>query len=321
MVKYTSLQIKAAIKAYFTLGSLRKAQQEVNIPKSSIHVWIQRLGQKTVDKRKGCKKPNRKKRFGIELNTNVNKLLIEDPYRTVVQVHLEVKEQMKCSLSTVQRTVNSLGLSRKRASRMLNPQSPERKQKIQDFCELMKTIPVEEVSSVDEVSFDTRMKPFYGYTPKGQRLVAKQTLTSRDRHSVVCGVTVDGVIDNHHIIHGSANTKEFLVFLEGMLSKCTQRFILMDNVAFHRSKLVSKAIEDAGKTVIFVPPYSPQFNPIEHVFSSMKKCFRESRSLATTALTGEDLDDFITAWKTCVQPTSWKKTFDHCLRTCLHKET
>ena len=44
----------------------------------------------------------------------------------------------------------------------------------------------------------------------------------------------------------------------------------MDNVSFHKSKRVAKIIEDSQNKILFIPPYSPDFNPIEEVFSKMK---------------------------------------------------
>jgi len=318
MAKYNGDQIKEALKAYFSLGSLRKAQNKVGIPKSTIHVWVKRLGTKIVDKRKGCKKPNRKSRYKScdILKDKIKQLLENDPYRTIVLVHMQVNETYKCSLSSVRRIVKSLGLSRKRASRMLNPQSPERDKKIQEFCETIKSVPLEDIISIDEASFDTRMRPFYGYTPRGKRLVARQTNTSRDRHSIVCGVSINKV-QGYSIVQGSVNTERFTKFLKRFIVKCPQKVVLMDNVAFHKGKDVLKILEAAGKRVIFVPPYSPQFNPIEHVFSSMKKLFRESRSTSSSSLRVADVDDFVERWEYCFQPQSWKKTFEHCLRKCL----
>ena len=88
---------------------------------------------------------------------------------------------------------------------------------------------------------------------------------------------------------------------------------------FHKSNEVLKVIEDHGKNVVFVPPYSPQYNPIEHVFSSMKNSFRKMQENETELipLCSERLDDFVHAYKACEQPPSWKKTFNHCLRKCL----
>ena len=63
MKAYTVTDIKNAIKTYYIEKSFRKAASKVGIPKSTINEWVQRIGHKIVDKRKGSKKPNRKRKI------------------------------------------------------------------------------------------------------------------------------------------------------------------------------------------------------------------------------------------------------------------
>jgi transposase len=163
------------------------------------------------------------------------------------------------------------------------------------------------------------MRPIFGYSPKGQRIRYHATLNSRDRHSLVCGVSTEGV-EGHYIVSGSVNKVLFLDFLKNTLPNCKQTTVILDNVPFHHSNEVLKVMNDCGKKVVFVPPYSPQYNPIEHVFSSMKTSFRrmQEEESELIPLSVDRLDDFVQAWKACEQPC-WEKTFNHCLRKCLVK--
>ena len=319
MTKYNSEQIKQAIKAYYEEKSLRKAAKKVCIPKSTIHVWVQRIGTRWIDKRRGSKKSNRKTKIARDvLMTMVKELFEERPTQSVLEVHQKVRAIYGCSMSSTRRAIKNLGLSRKRVSKILNPSTPEQIKRIQEFRKTVKEIPLEDIISIDESSFDSRMLPHYGYSLKGQRIRNKVTLISRDRQSLVCGVSTD-CVESHYIVDNSMNKIEFIKFLRATLPDCKQHVLLLDNIAFHRSKEVLKVIEDCGKSVLFVPPYSPQYNPIEHVFSSMKNSFRKMREVETAIvpLTTERLDDFVHAWKACEQPLSWNKTFNSCLRKCL----
>jgi len=248
----------------------------------------------------------------------VKSLFAESARRSVLEVHQKAREKYGGSMSTTRRAMKAAGLSRKRVSKVLNPNTPEQHEKIREFRKAIKDVPVEDILSLDEASFDSRMLPIYGYSMKGKRIREAATLISRDRHSLVCGVSTVGV-ENHYIVHGSLNRTRFIDFLQQTLPHCKQSTILLDNVQFHKSNEVLKLIEGYGKKIIFVPPYSPQYNPIEHVFSSMKNCFRKMQENETELipLCSERLDDFVHAFKACEQPTSWKKTFDHCLRKCL----
>ena len=79
-----------------------------------------------------------------------------------------------------------------------------------------------------------------------------------------------------HVEHleGSYNGKHFLSFLERLIARLephgSKYTILMDNVAFHKTKLVQSLIREAGHSLLFTPPYSPDTNPIENVFSLVK---------------------------------------------------
>ena len=70
MTKYNSEQIKQAIKAYYEEKSLRKAAKKVCIPKSTIHVWVQRIGTRWIDKRRGSKKSNRKTKIARDVSND-----------------------------------------------------------------------------------------------------------------------------------------------------------------------------------------------------------------------------------------------------------
>ena len=89
-------------------------------------------------------------------------------------------------------------------------------------------------------------------------------------------ISSDRVI--HHIEIASAFNKEtFLEFLKELVPKLhpCQKYILMDNVAFHHSKIIIEFLESKHLKPLFCPAYSPQYNPIEEVFSSLKRQFRK----------------------------------------------
>jgi transposase len=316
MTKYSSTDIKKAVGAYYQYNSFRTAAQETGIPKSAIHRWVQNVGERVTDKRKGRKVPNKKCLYPKELADDVNSLFQQSATTSVLDIHHQVRQKYGNSLSTTRRVIKKLGLTRKKVSCILNPpMTPERLEKMKIFRKKVESISIDDILSVDEASFDSRMRATHGYSPKGQRIKHAETTISRNRHSLTCGVSAEK-IESHHIVEGSMNTEEFLVYLKNMLPSCNQKHILLDNVKFHQNKEVLKVFAEHGKEVIFVPPYSPQFNPIEHVFSSMKKQFRNLREREMTyakPLTIDQLDDFVHAY--IAQSPDWKKTFHCCLVT------
>lgn len=53
------------------------------------------------------------------------------------------------------------------------------------------------------------------------------------------------------------------------------QYVIMDNVSFHKSEEITKAIEQVGCTLLYLPPYSPDLNPIEHCWANFKTCLRK----------------------------------------------
>ena len=96
-------------------------------------------------------------------------------------------------------------------------------------------------------------------------------------------------------VEGAVDGKAFEVYLKHFLVpelKCGQ-IVVMDNLSVHKSKRVEQLIEEAGATLLFLPPYSPDFNPIEEAFSKVKSILRKVGSRSKEALleaTGRALD-------------------------------
>jgi transposase len=78
------------------------------------------------------------------------------------------------------------------------------------------------------------------------------------------------------VFNGSCNTSVFNSWVESFLIKelIPGQFVVMDNAAFHKSIKTRELIESAGCKVIFLPPYSPDLNPIEKFWANMKRWIR-----------------------------------------------
>jgi transposase len=95
--------------------------------------------------------------------------------------------------------------------------------------------------------------------------------------SVLAAVSDDGLLDIQQR-KGSYNKESFVAFLKQ--SKIPRHaVILLDNVAFHHAKPVLDLAREREWTLLHTPPYSPWFNPIEGVFSIMKRCYYRYRDI------------------------------------------
>jgi transposase len=75
------------------------------------------------------------------------------------------------------------------------------------------------------------------------------------------------------LFDGTCNTAIFNMWLETELCPLlgANHVVVMDNAAFHKSQATRKLIEQTGATLLYLPPYSPELNPIEHTFGTMKR--------------------------------------------------
>jgi transposase len=128
---------------------------------------------------------------------------------------------------------------------------------------------------VDETGFDERASPLKGYAKKGSRLYISSTSGSWTRVSVAAAISEDGAVMTT-LRNGSFSSTSFSKFL-GDLNLPQGTVVLMDNVAFHKSRTVQHVIDYKGWSSVFTPPYSPWFNPIENVFGIVQNHFRRLR--------------------------------------------
>lgn len=140
------------------------------------------------------------------------------------------------------------------------------------------------------------MTRLYGRSPRGQRLRATaphghwQTLTflaalRHDRITAPC------------VFDGPINAQRFTAWVEQFLVPTLKPrdLVIMDNLGSHKGKAVRAAIRAAGAHLVFLPPYSPDLNPIEQVFSKLKTLLRKAakRTIEETwKCVGECLDRF-----------------------------
>jgi transposase len=111
------------------------------------------------------------------------------------------------------------------------------------------------------------------------------------------------------VIDGAVNGEMFLAWVEQFLAPVLSKgdIVVMDNLGAHKVSGVRDAIEAGGATLLYLPPYSPDFNPIEQVFSKLKRLLRRASARTVEALwttIGELLDAF--------SPAECRNYFRHC---------
>ena len=140
---------------------------------------------------------------------------------------------------------------------------------------------------VDETGTATNMAPLYGWGPKDQRVTGSVSHGHWRRTTFIGGLTLDGFIAPL-VIEQAMNAETFEAWIEQFLIPNMPRaaIIVMDNLSAHKGARVRNLIEAAGGEVLYLPPYSPDLNPIEQAFSKLKHWLRAAQETTTESLWG-----------------------------------
>jgi transposase len=128
---------------------------------------------------------------------------------------------------------------------------------------------------IDESSFCVNDYARYGYSKKGEIITKNYKHKHlRERKTLLSAINKDNFVSNK-IINGSVKHDIYLLFFEENLEIFKYKTILHDNARIHHSKLLKEYCKNNHIYLKYLPPYTPQFNPIELVFSEMKTLFRK----------------------------------------------
>ena len=138
---------------------------------------------------------------------------------------------------------------------------------------------------IDETSISTSMARRFGWAPRGERCRASIPFGHWKTTTFVAGLRVDR-IDAPMTIDGALDGEAFLAYVEQFLAPTlsTGDTVVMDNVPLHKVAGVGEAIAAKGASVLYLPAYSPDFNPIEKFFSQFKSILQRIAARTTDAL-------------------------------------
>ena len=130
---------------------------------------------------------------------------------------------------------------------------------------------------IDETWAKTNMTRRHGRCRCGTRLVARVPHGRWRTLTFLAALRCDR-IDAPCVIDGPINGQSFLAYVEQMLVPCLKPgdVVIMDNLGSHKRQAIRRAIRAAGAKLFFLPPYSPDLNPTEQVFSKLKTLLRKA---------------------------------------------
>jgi transposase len=131
---------------------------------------------------------------------------------------------------------------------------------------------------LDECGVTTDLLRRYGRSPRGTRLHDHTPCGHWQTHTVVAGLRLEGLMAPA-VFDGPIDSATFRAYVEQVLVPTLRPgdVVVLDNLAVHKQPEIQGAIEAAGAHVRYLPPYSPDFNPIEQAFAKLKAFLRAAR--------------------------------------------
>ena len=132
---------------------------------------------------------------------------------------------------------------------------------------------------LDETGAATNMTRLRGWGPRGERLVDAAPHGHWRTTTFLAGLRASGIIAPF-VLDGPMTGDVFRAYVEQMLAPALRPgdVVVMDNLAAHKVAGVTKAIQAVGASVMYLPPYSPDLNPIEQVFAKLKALLRKAEA-------------------------------------------
>jgi transposase len=138
---------------------------------------------------------------------------------------------------------------------------------------------------VDEMGTHTSLATLYGYSPRGQRIFFKVPRNRGTNTTVLSSMSLEGMGPSM-AVEGSTTKGVFEAYVEHFLVPALRegQAVVMYSLSAHKGERVKKLIEDSGCGLLYLPPYSPDFNPIEEAFSKVKRFQRRLGARTRNAL-------------------------------------
>jgi transposase len=172
----------------------------------------------------------------------------------------------------------------------------------------VKAIAPSRLRFIDESGVNLALTRLYGRAPKGERLVERVPRNYGAQTSIVSDLSLSGV-EAILTVDGAVDTLVFDTYVEWRLRPTLRAgdVLVLDNLAAHRASCIERVAAECGARVIWLAPYSPDFSPIEMMWSKIKATMR-----AAKARTREQLERALVDALDLVTPSDCLGWFQHC---------
>ena len=169
-------------------------------------------------------------------------------------------------------------------------------------------IDAERIVFVDEMGSNTSLRALYAWSPKGKRAFGSVPRNWGKNVTLLASITPEG-LGPCLAVEGPTTREVFEAYLERVLAPTLRpgRVVVVDNLSAHKGGRVKEIVEGRGCELLYLPPYSPDFNPIEQAFSKIKGLLRRAE-----ARTREALIEAMGIALSAVSARDARGFFEHC---------
>lgn len=218
---------------------------------------------------------------------------------TQTEMASEVANATSISLSqpSISRKLKKLSITRKRLTLVPEERnSPVNIEKRAIYASKIGRIMPEKYVFLDESGFNNHVRRRYGYSYVNQRAYAVVPGNRNTNKSLLCAIGIEGVI-SYEYRTGAYNGELLKTFIETKLApyfnQNPDHILIMDNVPFHKSRIITESLNQFRINREYLPPWSPMLNPIEEFFSMVKSKYRGIKTLNKSITIEQALDEIL----------------------------
>jgi len=284
-----SVDLRERVIAAFDAGDMTDEQVAAffRIGEATVHRW-KRLKRETgsLERRRGG--GGNPPRVAPEKYDLVRTIVEAKPDATDQEVAWEFHRctGQSVSRSSMNRVLLKLALTRKKKTLTATEQETPRIQELRrKFIEFARTLDPRRLVFLDEAGSHIAMTRDYARAPRGERAYANVPRNAGTVTTMIGALDLKGVRAMMSI-EGATDTEVFETFLVRVLARKLRPgdIVVLDNVGAHKAPSVRRIIETAGARVLFLPPYSPDLNPIAFAWSKLKALLKEFGARTQAAL-------------------------------------
>lgn len=241
----------------------------------------------------------------------LKELIKEHPSLTLEELSLEYSNKFQSvGSSTIERTLKKLKITRKKKS-LFDPRknTPTNQEKRRIYERNIVIFDPKDLLFIDETGISRNITSSYARSTLGQRAKCENSLTRGTRISTIGALGIDG-LSATFCYEGTLNAPLFEFWVEDFLLPILtpSSVIILDNASSHKNEEVIDIIKETGACILFLPPYSPELNPIENIWSKVKNFIKKQIITST-----EQLYEMIAQALNTITPSDALNSVIHCL--------